>query len=61
MLIFQPTVNHRASDKHRQAVSRTTLLTERTAQLLCVDVNQGLWRGSILATQRNPDLHGSCS
>jgi len=25
-------------------VSRTALLTERTAQLLCVDINEGLWR-----------------
>jgi hypothetical protein len=36
-----------ASDKHRQAVSQTTSFTERTVQLqlLCVDVNQGLWKG----------------
>jgi len=26
-------------------VSRTALLTERTVQLLCVDINQGFWRG----------------
>jgi len=38
-------VNCRASDKHRQAVSQTASLTERTVQLLCVDVNQGLWKG----------------
>ena len=56
----------RASDKQRRAVSRPALLTERTAQLLCVDINEGFCRGlgggrgSILATQRNPDLHGSC-
>jgi len=25
-------------------VSRTALLIERTAQLLCVDINQGFWR-----------------
>jgi len=38
-------VNCRASDKQRQAVSLTALLTERTAQLLCVNINQGFWRG----------------
>jgi len=45
VLIFQPTVNCRASDKQRHAVSRTALLTERTVQLLCVDINWGFWRG----------------
>jgi hypothetical protein len=38
-------VNSRASDKQRQAVSRTALLTERTVQLLCIDINQGFLRG----------------
>jgi len=40
-------VNYRASDKQRQALSRTALLTERTVQLLCVDINQGFWRGLV--------------
>jgi hypothetical protein len=26
-------------------VSQTALLTERTAQLLCVNINHGFWRG----------------
>jgi hypothetical protein len=34
-----------ANDKHRRAVSQTASLTERIVQLLCVDVNQGLWKG----------------
>jgi len=38
VLIFQPTVNCRASNKQRRPVSRTALLTEKTAQLLCVNI-----------------------
>ena len=41
VLLFQPTVNCRASDNY----CLIALLTERTAQLLCVDMtNQGIWR-----------------
>jgi len=45
VLIFQPTVNCRASDKQRRAVSRTALLTERTAQLLCVHIQIRVFGG----------------
>jgi hypothetical protein len=45
VLIFHPTVNRRASDRQMLAVSGTALLTQRTAQLLFVDINRGLWRG----------------
>jgi hypothetical protein len=38
VLLFQPTVNCRASDIQRWAVPRAASLTERTAQLLCVDI-----------------------
>jgi hypothetical protein len=38
VLIFQTTLNCRASDKQRWAVSRTASLTQRTAQLLFVDI-----------------------
>jgi len=40
-------------------VSRTALLTERTVQLLCVDVNRFV-EGVHPSIQRNPDLCGSC-
>jgi len=45
VLIFQPTVKGRARDKQGRAVSLTTLLNERTMQVLCVDINEGFWRG----------------
>ena len=68
VLIFQPTVYCRAGDKQRWAVSQTALLTERTVCSCYVSTYKSgflegfrRWRGSILSTQRNPDLHGSCS
>jgi hypothetical protein len=45
VLIFQPTVNCRASDKQMRAVSGTAFLTERTALLLCVDIHSRVYGG----------------
>jgi hypothetical protein len=66
VLIFQLTVNCRASDKQRQDMSRTALLTElRSCYVSAYKsgflMGFSMWRGSILVTQRNHDLHLSCS
>jgi hypothetical protein len=52
VLIFQPTVNCRASYKQSRAVSRAVLLTQRTAQLLCVDISIRVFGGAPFCLHR---------
>jgi hypothetical protein len=67
VLIFQLTVNCRESDKQRQAVSRTALFIQKLRSCYVLTYKSGFlerfrrWRRSILVTQRNHDLHLSCS
>jgi hypothetical protein len=44
-------------------VSNSITYWKNCAVAMCPHINQGFWRwrGSILTTQKNPDLHGSCS
>ena len=66
VLIFQPLVNCRASDKQRWAVSETAYPLRELCSLYVSAYKSVFlggfrrWRESILATQRNLDLHGSC-
>jgi len=67
VLIFQPTVNCMASDKQGElCLEQHYSLRELHSCYVLTYASRFLewfrrWRWSILATQRNPDLHGSCS
>ena len=67
LLIFQPTVNCRASEKQGElCLQQHYSLTELHSCYVSTYESGFLerfrrWSESILATQRNPDLHGSCS
>jgi len=67
VLIFQPTVNCRASHKQGELCLEQHYSLRELRSCYVSTYESGFlegfrrWRGSILATQRNPDLHGSCS
>ena len=67
VLIFQPTVNCRASNKQGKLCLKQHYSLRELHSCYVSTYESGFlegfgwWRGSILATQRNPDLHGFCS